>query len=333
MPDDVKPHTLVPDLTSETHWADLAPAAGQVGRWVMPLDGGDAVGDATLARLTGLDGMDGRFPPTLFLDRIAPEDRADVEEAIRRAVEDGETYEAVFRFERADGRTIWLEGAGRVADLGEGRALLGVNYDVTELREAQARAELVAGEMAHRIKNLFALVQSIHTMAARSADSVDALHDAFAGRLRALAGLNTMTLGDRKMAVALSDLVTAAGGDHVAAGRLRPDLPDPCDLSGSAAQTMVLLLNELMTNAVKHGALRGDDGSIELRVTRDHDSFAFEWAEETGAPVSAPTRDGFGMRVLTGMTAATHSGRPEVEWGERGLRFRCTWPTEGFLAR
>ncbi|MBM2577536.1 PAS domain-containing protein [Jannaschia sp. Os4] len=314
------------------HWADLAPLAAEVGRWAIDPSTGSAEGDSALADLTGLPEVAGPFDAEVMLARIDPGDRAAVETALDGVAEGPGRFETVFRFRRPDGGLVWLEASGRMMTVDGRRMLVGATHDVTELREAQMRAELVAGEMAHRIKNLFALVQSIFTMAARGAGSVPELQEAFEGRLRALAGLNAMTLGDREAKVALSDLVSAAAGQHVAAGRMRNVLPDPCDIAGGAAQTMVLLLNELVTNAVKHGALRDGDGTVDLKVTLEDGKFTFEWAEENDAPVAPPTRKGFGMRVLTGMTASTYHGRPEVEWTERGLRFRCTWPMQGFTA-
>ena len=331
MPDDLSTDGLLAGLAQSPDWADLAPVAGQVGRWVLRMGTDDAEGDATLAALTGVAAMDGAFPVDLFMSHVHEDDRAVVSAAIGNAASGG-AYEAVFRFRRPDGRVVWLEGSGRVVRLDGQSMLVGVNYDVTDLREAQARAELVAGEMAHRIKNIFALVQSIFSMAARNAESVEALSDAFSGRLRTLASLNALTLGDRAADVAMKDLVHAAAGVPVDAGRVAVEIPDPCDLSGAAAQTMVLLLGELTTNALKHGALKGDGGSVALKVAVEDGRFRFRWQEETPHPVAPPTREGFGMKVLTAMTASTHSGAPKLEWREDGLTFTCEWPVEGFMA-
>ena len=94
---------------------------------------------------------------------------------------------------------------------------------------------------------------------------------------------------------------------------------------------MVLVLNELLTNAVKHGALRGDEGTVALRITLDERSFHFTWAETGTEPVAAPQgRTGFGMRVLESMTAASFTGRPRFAWPPEGMRFDCEWPRDDF---
>ncbi|MEM7488712.1 MAG: sensor histidine kinase, partial [Pseudomonadota bacterium] len=208
---------------------------------------------------------------------------------------------------------------------------IGVATDITEERAAQERAELLAGEMSHRIKNVFTLIQSMFNMAARTADTKEELAEAFTGRLRALVAVNTLTFADPERRVALSDLVDSLLGPLVESGRVRTTLASGFALSGTAAQTVTLAMNELMTNAVKHGALKVPDGHVDLTMSVTDDTFMLRWHEVSPHPVTPPeTPGGFGMRVLTGMTKATYDGQPDLDWRPEGLTFTCTWQLEGF---
>ena len=49
-----------------------------------------------------------------------------------------------------------------------GRLMYGVFIDVTERKKAEEARELLAGEMNHRVKNLFAITSALTTISARS---------------------------------------------------------------------------------------------------------------------------------------------------------------------
>ena len=327
---------LMTGLVAETDWQAIAPAAGGVGRFVYDAGTGLCEIDLTLRRLTGMFDAVAAFPAARFFERIHADDLARVEADLARAVGDGAPYEAEFRFRRDDGREVWLMGQGRVLTASNGRDLVvGVNHDVTERRRAQERAELLAGEMAHRMKNVLGLVQSMFNMAARSAPSKEALVDAFTGRLAAIASVNALVFAGEDRSVGMDELIRAVLGPLIDDGRVAAET-EPFPLNSASAQTMVLVLNELMTNAVKHGALRGDDGTVAVRIRLDHEapgggSFHFTWQETGPGPVAAPTgRTGFGMRVLESMTAASFRGRPRFDWRPGGMRFDCEWPLGDF---
>ncbi|KIT15921.1 sensor histidine kinase [Jannaschia aquimarina] len=319
-------------LVDETDWQDIAAGFGGIGRFVLDLESSDCEIDETLRRLTGLEELVGRVPADRFIERIHPDDRANVVAEIRRAGEENGAYDVDFRFERPDGRMIWLTGQGRVRSHSDGsRLLIGVNYDITDLRQAQERSDLLAREMAHRMKNVFALVQGMFNMAARSAQTREALAEGFSGRLQALAAVNSLTFTGEDRAVAADALVDAILGPLIAGGRITAKL-DPFAFNGTSAQTMVLALNELMTNAVKYGALANDDGHVDLSIEVEGDEFRFGWSERGVAePVVEPEgKGGFGMQVLKTMTRATYSGSPVLDWRPEGLAFSCTWPAGQF---
>ena len=326
------------DLTSlvpEADWVELANVAGGVGRFVMDLETRQAQIDPTLRRLTGMLELVGTFDADAFMARVDPADAPAMEAAIARTAATGEPYDVAFRFLRPTGRPVWLAGHGRRMTSSDGRELLvGVNYDVTDLRVERERAELLAGEMAHRMKNVFALIQGIFNTAARGAPDVPALAEAFTGRLQALAAVNALTFADPDRAVPLGALARAVLGGLIDDGRVRADLAEFA-LNGAAAQTVVLMINELMTNAVKYGALSRDGGVVDLSVAILDGGFAFRWAEAGGPPLAGPPegRGGFGTKVLRGMSAATFSGTPEFDWRPEGLVFTCTWPAAEFAPR
>jgi two-component system, chemotaxis family, sensor kinase Cph1 len=85
--------------------------------------------------------------------------------------------------------------------------------------------------------------------------------------------------------------------------------------------TISLTMHELMTNAVKYGALSIGDGRIEIswQVTEGPDAeLVVRWQEAGGPPVSKPSRLGFGSRLLERMTQS-EGGSAERTFGPSGL--------------
>jgi PAS domain S-box-containing protein len=75
-----------------------------------------------------------------FLERVHPDDRTPVEEAVRRAVADGAPYDIDHRIVRPDGAVRIVHEQGEVIrdDAGRPLRMTGIVQDVTELREAEA---------------------------------------------------------------------------------------------------------------------------------------------------------------------------------------------------
>jgi len=80
-----------------------------------------------------------------------------------------------------------------------------------------------------------------------------------------------------------------------------------CDLllNTPAAQTFSLVIHELATNAVKHGALGRPGGQVTIQGRIEswdgNDVLRFSWTEAGGPAVEQPRRRGFGSSILSGM--------------------------------
>ena len=95
-------------------------------------------------------------------------------------------YEIDFRI--LHGNAIrWVSARGQRGDKGiVARVMFGVFLDVTERKQAEEAREMLAGEMSHRVKNLFAITSSLITLAARSAISTTEMAHDLTVRLAAL---------------------------------------------------------------------------------------------------------------------------------------------------
>ena len=70
-------------------------------------------------------------------------------------------------------------------------------------------------------------------------------------------------------------------------------------LPPTLALVMTLLVHELATNAVKHGALSSPAGKLSICWSRLIRNVSIEWRESGGPTVGSPSHRGFGSRLLS----------------------------------
>jgi two-component sensor histidine kinase len=90
-------------------------------------------------------------------------------------------------------------------------------------------------------------------------------------------------------------------------------------LEPNIAQAIAMAFHELATNAVKYGALSVSTGQIDLQWSHEAGGcLKLRWTETGGPVVRAPTRKGFGGRIIE--QVITHlKGKTCLEWRREGL--------------
>jgi PAS domain S-box-containing protein len=165
--------------------------------------------------------------------------------------------------------------------------------DISERRQAETQQRLLLDELNHRTKNNMQMLQSLLFTAARSAKSEDArkvLADA-SGRIAAMAAAQRVLYGKTNAnsfaAAEFLDAVCQTVQQLLPPGVTVDLRPAIGVLSNDAAMPLALIVNELLTNAVKHGTkdrsketvrvgLTQQDGRLELYVEDDGDGFDLE---------------------------------------------------------
>jgi len=164
--------------------------------------------------------------------------------------------------------------------------------------QAQAdTAQLFARELAHRLGNTLAIVQSIAVQTIGK-DSPTARH--FAGRLKALSDANDLLSAHVDMPTAnVADVIEAALAPFKDGGhRFQVDSVDAA-IPAQQVLTLALAIHELATNAFKYGALSTPGGLVQVTVQDTGDRLALVWKEQGGPNVSSPDRQGFGTKLLS----------------------------------
>ncbi|WP_316198288.1 sensor histidine kinase [Bradyrhizobium sp. SZCCHNS2002] len=185
------------------------------------------------------------------------------------------------------------------------------------MRASQQEHELVAHELEHRGRNTFAVIQTVVQQAL--IDQPEAA-DAILGRIRAIKYANDLVLNQQAHAAFIDAILKYEFAPY---GSDRYLLKGPeVSVSPDVARYLVLIVHELVTNAVKHGALATPEGTVHVSWQAQDGNAVLRWSETATAVSSAapdPGRKGFGTKLIV-QCLKPLSGRIETSFDERGIR-------------
>ncbi len=169
----------------------------------------------------------------------------------------------------------------------------------TLVAEARDRADLLARELNHRVKNLFAVVLAIVRMSGKDAPEAKPVVDSIASRIHALLAAHEVTQGSADTAGAsLRTLIETAIRPYLSSER-KAGLEGPeVVLPARNVTPLGLVLHELTTNAVKYGCW-SSGGRLTVTWRRVGGDLHLDWHEEHPGPVDEPERSGFGSLLMT----------------------------------
>ncbi len=198
-------------------------------------------------------------------------------------------------------------------------------HNVTEEVEAEERQRLLINELNHRVKNTLAVVQGLAQQSFRTAGGDPGL-DAFVARLAALASAHNLLTESNWKTANLREIVARSLTATMGKDCDRYSLDGPkVTLAPQAAVALAMVIHELSTNALKHGAFSNDDGLVGVRwgIESDDDNSTLwlDWRESGGPAVTEPERRGFGSRLIA------------RGFGGRNDRSRIEYAAEGFHCR
>lgn len=201
----------------------------------------------------------------------------------------------------------------------------------TENRAATQKQELLIAELNHRVRNILGLIRSLVAQSRVTARDVDTFATVVGDRIHALARAHDQITAKNWGPGSLRTLVTAETSAFLGKGtkRVFADGP-PVALLPQAFSTMALVVHELMTNAIKYGALAGREaGHVIIAWGLDAEgNLVLNWHEVGGAPVAIPTRRGFGSTIIHRMVPHELGGEAAIDYASDGLRARFVVPAE-----
>jgi two-component sensor histidine kinase/CheY-like chemotaxis protein len=196
---------------------------------------------------------------------------------------------------------------------------------------AEAQQRILIEELSHRVKNMLAVVNAMARQTLASTPEPEAFVEKFLKRIEALGRTHGLLSREQWGNVQLRDVASEALEPYIMDDKTRVVLHGPpVAIQPKAAVALGIVFHELATNAVKHGCLSNNDGVVTVQWDwhrEENGSVALEWGESKGPKVKAPTRNGFGSRLIKLELTHELSGNVEMAYDEAGFRAVLTFPT------
>lgn len=243
-------------------------------------------------------------------DTLWPDEAAtDIRDAVRDALAGGSSRFDAF-CPTAKGTPKWWDvQVSPVRDeQGEVFAILSVSRDVTDHHHAMESLHTMAHEMRHRLRNAYAVSGAIALASGRETAVHGEFAEALAQRLNSLSAVQG-SLIDPGEGEQLPALVARIVQAYVREGILiRCEGLPTVKLGEQAVRLLALVVGELATNSLKHGALRRD---LAVTLSGEHRDgvLALAWREPLATQTAdpSPASEGSGFRLMERMARA-HRG-------------------------
>jgi two-component sensor histidine kinase len=209
--------------------------------------------------------------------------------------------------------------------LENGRLYQAAQYEIEERKQSQAQQSLLIRELHHRVKNTLATVQAVVGATARSTTNIDDFYEAFVGRIISLANTHSLLTEAVWQTASLTEILDKELSPYYDDTGVRISIEGPLvELPSEAAVPIGMAIHELTTNAVKYGALSVASGQVAVWWTSEPEDESIRlkltWTERNGPPVSPPTRQGFGSRLLHRVLSTQLNAHVTMDFDKEGLR-------------
>ena len=255
---------------------------------------------------------------------------------LRKAIQNQTQVAVTLRNYRKDGTQYWVEII--VVPLHDQKGcithFISIQTDVTQRRQADERQNLLINELDHRVKNVLATVVALASQSIETCTDLQSFKEVFNGRLQALARAHEALAKEKWDGIQLEELVGL-----ILEHQLCHD-SDRITISGSNVRLLSRLssplsmtLHELLTNAMKYGALKNPIGRLSLswELIQDHSGQTVQITWQEYCPVTCGCcdgshRPGTGMRLIQGLVSYEMNGTVDHAFTPDGLCCQLTFP-------
>jgi len=165
-------------------------------------------------------------------------------------------------------------------------------------KKAKQHQYVLAAELHHRIQNLFTVIQAVvrFSLPGDGIIGEGEIRQRLMARLQSMSSANQVVTDSMGDGVRLVDLLNREFGCFERQFEISG--AEGILLDARTTQNFGLILHELVTNALKYGALSVPRGRVAIEFDRMPSALRFAWRESGGPPVKAPARKGFGSQIL-----------------------------------
>jgi two-component sensor histidine kinase len=179
-------------------------------------------------------------------------------------------------------------------------------------------------QVNHRANNLLSVIHGIIRMS--SGTTIDAFKQTIEGRISALAQAHSLLSASNWESIPLYDLIRAELMNHIDPSSSRIHLSGvSLMLPGPRAQNAAMIMHELVSNAVKHGALKTKRGEITVKWEPMDDGLHYCWYEDGVVDCKEPDELGTGLTFVHRLVRSTRATM-EISWLSTGVHIDFVQP-------
>lgn len=255
------------------------------------------------------------------LSELAPQIAERLSPAVRRVFATGKPTDGLeLYWMRGDIAKISLCNLSPLRDAAG--MVTGVNcalVDISTRANIEAAERRLSLEIDHRGQNLLSNVRSLVRMSiSDTSHDVDTTLGVIEQRVMAMGRVHNVLSREKWISADIHEIVAAELAPFV--GKTAAEGPR-LRLTATAARSLALILHELVSNAVTHGALTVQSGQVDVRWTRSDGGLELCWTERGGPVLRGPSAQmGFGGMLIDSCVAMQLFGGIERHWDEAGLR-------------
>jgi len=184
----------------------------------------------------------------------------------------------------------------------------------------QHRLKLMVRELNHRVRNILTLVQSLSSSSKSTATSMAEYALALEKRIVALAGAHDLLTKEDMRGVEIGQIAKMELQPYLDNVSAEASINGPhFILNADVSPIITLLFHELVSNAVKYGALSVPQGKISLQWSVQTEGLVIEWRESNGPEVTKPKHEGLGLSIIEDAIPYEFGGQAELVFDPSGV--------------
>ncbi|MCK9150958.1 histidine kinase dimerization/phosphoacceptor domain -containing protein [Methanobacterium alcaliphilum] len=313
------------DLHKKNMQLSEAQKIGHIGSWEWNFSEGIMDCSDEFYRILGVENSGKEFTHSSFLKFIDPKDQQIVLKNIKTAVENREPFYDEYKIIRPDGdiRIVAFQGKIFNKDSNDSVRIIGTIQDITQrkiaedkLKESLEEKELLLHEIHHRVKNNLQVISSLLRLQSRHIKDPNALQifKESQNRVSSIALVHEKLYNSKDMAcVNFAEYIRDLTGDIIHffrtdTQRIKLDLDlEDVKLNIETAIPCGLIINELITNSLKHAFNLEEEGEIYIGIHRtgeNKDKIRLTVADNgRGIPPQLDINkvDSFGLQLVTNL--------------------------------
>ena len=330
-------------LAKSEELLNAAQSISQLGSWSFNLATEELYWSNELYKIFDIPKRDYKDLYKEYISRISEEDVDLMEDLIEVSIQKGSQYTIEHSIQLPDGTKKWVKEIGLPIYSENGKAirLEGICQDITELKQTQLiiernihEKETLIKEIHHRVKNNMQVISSLINLQSHyiKDPKILLIFKDCQNRIKSMGTIHNMLyVSDNMAELDLSSYVTELLNDLIRSfkgGNSNIDYQvkiNDVKVNVDTAVPLGLILNEVITNTLKHAFVDNRAGKIEVEYCTDSNSCLLIRDNGPGFDIQkARSMDTLGMQLIEDLSDQLN-GEVQFESSPLGTTFRLTF--------